>query len=99
MVGGYLEAGCFAEGLEYTGTWPISRQWSLIIATRRSGSSLGLSSETPMASTAALTMASVSSSQKILNYQKVGGRLQHRKSSEALAISCLASCPERQCSE
>jgi hypothetical protein len=59
---GYLLAGCFTEGLEYTGTWPTSWPWSLITAMRRSGSSLGLSIETPMASTAALMSASVSSS-------------------------------------
>jgi hypothetical protein len=59
----YLLAGCSSEGFEYTGTLPISRPWSLIIATWRSGSSLGVSSETPMASTAALSIASVSSSQ------------------------------------
>jgi hypothetical protein len=36
---------------------------SLMIAMRRSGSSSGVSSETPMASTVALMIASVSSSQ------------------------------------
>ena len=56
-------AGFSYEGLEYTGTVPISRPASLIMAMRRSGSSSGLSSETPMASTVALIIASVSSSQ------------------------------------
>ena len=56
-------AGFSYDGLEYTGTLPISRPASLIIAMRRSGSSSGLSSETPMASTVALMIASASSSQ------------------------------------
>src|SRR6476469_7169343 len=47
-------AGFSYEGLEYTGMVPISRPASLIMAMRRSGSSSGLSSETPMASTVAL---------------------------------------------
>ena len=85
----------------YTGTLPISRPASLMIAMRRSGSSSGLSSETPMASTVALMTASVSfSANKACRIKKpVDPSVTCKKVTGHLATSSLPSSSRQHCSD
>jgi hypothetical protein len=92
-------AGSPYDGLEHTGTLPILCPWSLMIAMRRSGSSSGLSSDMPTASTVALMTAAISSSQTKPVGSKSLWPFSTSKSSGALAISSLPSSSLQHCSE